>query len=249
MLQWQMDQMPERLQQAARFVISHPVDVALYSMRVQARRAGVSHSTMVRLAEWIGLDGYNTLRAIYQRGLKAGAIQDGSAVASVEAIASITRAPDGVRLPASGVEQLGNDNNLRRHQSVAKALSIADQVICMAEEEEFAVATYFQQLMKTKGRVAVTIKPAGATPTTDLKYLRPSHAMLAICGRCATPQMANMARYAKRRGASVATLTNCPRSSIAHISHETVVLPHGFSIAPTVATIVAAVEIIASMIE
>lgn len=52
--------MPPQLQVAARFVLDDPQGVALMSMRKQASQAGVSHSTMMRLARWLGLDGYDT---------------------------------------------------------------------------------------------------------------------------------------------------------------------------------------------
>ncbi|TGT34663.1 MurR/RpiR family transcriptional regulator, partial [Mesorhizobium sp. M8A.F.Ca.ET.167.01.1.1] len=47
--------MPSQLRTAARFVLEHPADVALMSMREQGRKARVSHTTMVRLAAWLGL--------------------------------------------------------------------------------------------------------------------------------------------------------------------------------------------------
>ena len=42
--------LPPQLQAAASFVLEHPDDVALLSMREQARRAGVPPVTMTRLA-------------------------------------------------------------------------------------------------------------------------------------------------------------------------------------------------------
>src|SRR5690606_25136772 len=62
--------MPPQLQAAARYVLDHPKDVALMSMREQAHHAGVSHSTMMRLARWLGLDGYEDMRALYAEALR-----------------------------------------------------------------------------------------------------------------------------------------------------------------------------------
>src|SRR3546814_18585225 len=58
-----------QLQAAARFVLDHPREVALLSMREQARRAGVQAATMTRLAKAIGLDGYEALRQSYADAL------------------------------------------------------------------------------------------------------------------------------------------------------------------------------------
>ena len=71
MLVEELEAMPPQLKAAARFVLEQPTDVALMSMREQARRAGVSHTTMVRLAAWLGLDSYEELRAAYAEALRA----------------------------------------------------------------------------------------------------------------------------------------------------------------------------------
>ena len=52
------DLLPPQLQTAARYMLDRPDDVALLSMREQARRAGVPPATMTRLAKRLGLEGY-----------------------------------------------------------------------------------------------------------------------------------------------------------------------------------------------
>lgn len=245
LLALQMDLMPERLRQAASFVLSHPVDVALYSMRIQASRAGVSHSTMARLAEWMDLDGYDALRGIYQQALKAGAIHNG--IPPVPEAKAAVNEEDSLQLLATEVEQLNHGDNLRHHARAASVLSMADRIICVADEEAFSVATHFQKVLEAMGRAAMTYSPSQGMPAADLKFLRPSHAMLAICTPSAALRTTNVARYATRRGTHVVALTHCPRSSIVPISHATIILPRLRNTLPSLATTVAAVEIIASM--
>jgi len=67
------DTLPPKLQLAARYILDRPDDVALLSMREQARHAGVPPATMTRLAQRLGLDGYDAVRALY-----AGAVRDGT---------------------------------------------------------------------------------------------------------------------------------------------------------------------------
>src|SRR5438093_12339017 len=59
-----------QLQEAARWVIDHPDDVALLSTREQARRAGVTPATMTRLAQRLGLAGYDGIRALYAEAVR-----------------------------------------------------------------------------------------------------------------------------------------------------------------------------------
>src|SRR5260370_14151676 len=67
------DALSPQLQTAARYMLDRPDDVALLSMREQARRAGVPPATMTRLAKRLGLEGYDEVRALY-----AGAVRDGT---------------------------------------------------------------------------------------------------------------------------------------------------------------------------
>ena len=58
------DEMPAQLQAGARYVLDRPRDVALLSMREQARQAGVQPATMTRLAKRLGMDGYDEVREL-----------------------------------------------------------------------------------------------------------------------------------------------------------------------------------------
>src|ERR1700742_338700 len=66
------DTMSVQLQAGARYVLDRPRDVALLSMREQARQAGVQPATMTRLAKHLGMGGYDDVRELY-----AAAVRDG----------------------------------------------------------------------------------------------------------------------------------------------------------------------------
>jgi len=60
-----------QLKQGARYVIDHPDDVALYSMRQLAAHADVHPSTMVRLARELGFDGHAQFQEPFQERLRS----------------------------------------------------------------------------------------------------------------------------------------------------------------------------------
>ena len=62
------DELPPQLKEAARWVIDHPADVALLTMREQARRAGIPPATLTRLAQRFRLKGYDEIRKLSCRG-------------------------------------------------------------------------------------------------------------------------------------------------------------------------------------
>ncbi|OWK19844.1 hypothetical protein AJ88_37900 [Mesorhizobium amorphae CCBAU 01583] len=66
------DAMSKQFQLAARDIIDQPHDVALLSMRDQARVAGVQPATMTRLAKHLGLTGYDELSQIYAEAVRSG---------------------------------------------------------------------------------------------------------------------------------------------------------------------------------
>src|SRR5260370_38863722 len=59
------DGRPPQLKEAARWVIARPADVALLTMREQARRAGIPPATLTRLAQRVRLKGYDEIRRLY----------------------------------------------------------------------------------------------------------------------------------------------------------------------------------------
>jgi DNA-binding MurR/RpiR family transcriptional regulator len=63
------DLTPE-LQKAARFMVEHPADIGLNSMRAVAREAGVKPATVSRLSKTLGFDGYEQLREPFRQRLR-----------------------------------------------------------------------------------------------------------------------------------------------------------------------------------
>ena len=66
--------MPAQLQSAAQYILDRPHEVALLSMREQAKQAGVQPATMTRLAKRLGLEGYDDLRDLYAEAIRNGGL-------------------------------------------------------------------------------------------------------------------------------------------------------------------------------
>src|SRR3981189_2960061 len=64
------EKLSPQLQEAARWVIDHPADVALLTMREQARRAGIAPATLTRLAQRFRLKGYDEIRKLYAEAVR-----------------------------------------------------------------------------------------------------------------------------------------------------------------------------------
>lgn len=65
-LQDELPEMPRKLANSARYAIDNPDKIALQSMRSSATAAGVTSTTMLRLARHLGFEGYDDFRSGFQ---------------------------------------------------------------------------------------------------------------------------------------------------------------------------------------
>lgn len=61
-----------QFQSGARYLIDHPQEIPLMSMRKIAAKAGVQPATLVRLAQSLGFDGWQNLRELFVESVRGG---------------------------------------------------------------------------------------------------------------------------------------------------------------------------------
>ena len=66
------DELPGQLQLCARYIIDHPHEVGLQSMRTLAQAAEVHPNSFVRLARQLGFDGYDAMRERFRDFVRGG---------------------------------------------------------------------------------------------------------------------------------------------------------------------------------
>ncbi|UTV41898.1 MurR/RpiR family transcriptional regulator (plasmid) [Ensifer adhaerens] len=240
----QIENMPPQLKAAARFVLSHPEDVALTSMREQARIAGVSHSTMVRLANWVGFDGYDDLRAVYAKMLRDTNPPSTKRRFSTKPVVKIGSFAD--MLGAEAVE-LSVNGGLRQHATAASIISGARRLLSVGSRAELLVANHFTNVLTSLGKSAILLDAEDARSASPFQYAGSGDVMLAISIAPYARSTIGVARYASRRGIDVVAITDSKESVVARLAQESVIVPaapHSFF--PSIASAVAAVEIIAA---
>ncbi len=68
----EFDELPGPLQLCARYIIDHPHEVGLQSMRTLAQAADVHPNSFVRLARHLGFDGYDAMRERFRDFVRSG---------------------------------------------------------------------------------------------------------------------------------------------------------------------------------
>lgn len=175
--------MPLQLKGAARFVLEHPRDVALMSMREQAQRAGVSHTTMMRLSRLLGLNGYEDVRSLYAQALRE------SGYPFHEPRRPGETGDDEDPRPASGdvadslaaqVASLGEYGNAEQFDRAAEILVDSRNLFSLGLRAEHAVAYHFVYILSLLGSRVTLLDAIGGTGADALRYSSKGDAVLVV---------------------------------------------------------------------
>ncbi|WP_052958518.1 MurR/RpiR family transcriptional regulator [Aquamicrobium sp. LC103] len=243
----QFETLPRQLKIAANYILNEPTEVAWCSMRELARRAGVSHSTMMRLVHWIGFDKYEEVQSRYQTAIDRvgksvdGAVQSGAQV-DIDGFnalfsAQATRLTEGLELPKPFAE-------------AARILAEAPQVYCLGLRSQYAVAHQFNYALSHFHNSTVLIdREIGLKTGGALEDSGPADALLAISTAPYARLTVEIAREAASHGVTIVAITDDRLSPLVRLARVSILVRpvkrfYFQSITPTLA----AAEILAGLV-
>jgi DNA-binding MurR/RpiR family transcriptional regulator len=247
------DGLSPQLQEAARWVIDHPADVALLTTREQARRAGVAPATMTRLAQRIGLKGYDEIRKLYAEAVRRrpesfrARAEELLQRRDTEGDAALVH--DVFSSLAHHLQALTSPESIERFTAAAKLIAGAERVFCLGLRSSFAVAYIFHYVRSLFGASSVLVDGAGGTGVDLLRTIGSADVMLAISVKPYTRHTVHAARYSRARGVGIVAVTDSEMSPLAALAQETLIVrtetPSFFH---TMAPAFAAVECLAALV-
>ena len=227
-LKARFDGLSPQLQEAARWVIDHPADVALLTMREQARRCGVAPATLTRLAQHLGLSGYDDVRRVHAEAVRAVPRASMAAPRNCWRATAATAMPAWRRTssrPSSGTSRpLATPDAIERIAAAAEMIAVADHVFCLGQRSSFSVAFIFHYVRSLFGSKSVLLDGWGATGRDSLRAVGPKDALLAITVDPYVRDTVETARYAKSRGARVVAISDSELSPLAAVADRTIVI-------------------------
>src|SRR6185312_16329327 len=247
------DMMSPQLREAARWVIDHPDDVALLSTREQAKRAGVTAATMTRLAQRLGLAGYDGVRKLYAdavrrrpdsyRGraeeLLARRDSEGDAALVQDIFASLTQHLTGLSSPGA----------VERFTAAANRIARADRVFCLGLRSAFSVVYIFHYVRSLFGSNSVLVDGSGGIGADMLRGIGKNDVLLAVSVRRYVRQTIDAVKYAKDRRARIVAITDSELSPLTALADEAILVrtetPSFFH---TMSPAFAAVECLAALV-
>jgi DNA-binding MurR/RpiR family transcriptional regulator len=249
------DALSAQLQAAARFVLEQPHDVALLSMREQARHAGVQPATMTRLAKHLGLDGYERVRELYADAVRGGDLASGFAgradaqVVSQKAKGDKALAADILRSIADQIDRLGDPRSLDRIVAAAAALATARRVFCLGLRSSHSAAWHLHYMLSLIGERSIHLDGIAATGQDVLAGADERDVLLVASVRPYTRMTVELAGYAAGRGASIVAITDSEVAPLAQAAdHAVIVSTHSPSFFHSMSPAFAVAEVLGALV-
>jgi DNA-binding MurR/RpiR family transcriptional regulator len=222
------DAMPVQLQTAARYVLDRPSDVALLSMREQARQAGVQPATMTRLAKRLGLDGYDAVREMYADTIRSAgpgfARKAGAQVASQRLKGDRALAAEMVASLNSHIARLAEPPALGRLAAAAARLAGANRVYCLGSRSAYSIALHLHYILSLFGRETVLLDSGAGIGRDPIRTAGPRDVLFAVSIAPYTRETVEAARYAHGRGVPIVAVTDSEVSPLAQIATDTILV-------------------------
>jgi len=218
-LQEKLEQLPPELQRAAHWVVAHPAEVGLWSMRRQAQALGVAPATMLRLARAVGFSSYEDFPLPFQQAL-AGQGTPGlrDRAAALQAAAGESAAPGHDVLTDYQIHAMSSVcalNPPSTFDAAVQTLLEARQVGFLGTRSAFGIAFQMRYAYQLVRRNSVLIDGLGGAPAEQADNLGPGDALIVISQAPYPTATVQLARQAAQRGVALIALTDDPLSPLA----------------------------------
>ena len=225
----QFDTLSAQLQQAARYLLEHPEEVALVSMREVARHAAVQPATMTRLAKVLGFQGYNDIRTHYAQTLRRRGDGFADKVRQQSSAATGATERDIAQQMLQGlsaqIASLCAPETLARLSAMADRLAAAKKIYVLGLRSSHVVAWHFHYVMSLLGERTVHLDGPAGTGGDALMRAKPDEVMLIVSIKPYTVDSLAMAQLAKSKGLAVLSITDSEVSPLAGISEQAIYCP------------------------
>jgi DNA-binding MurR/RpiR family transcriptional regulator len=208
---------------------------------------------MTRLAQRVGLDGYDNVRKLYAdavrrrpdsyRGraeeLLVRRDREGDAALTQDIFASISQ----------HLQYLSAPESIERFAAAADMIAKADRVFCLGLRSAFSVAYIFHYVRSLFGSNSVLVDGPGGTGIDALRSIERGDVLLAVSVRRYVRHTLDAAKYAKSRGARVVAITDSELSPLSAIANKMILVQTDTpSFFHTMAPAFAAVECLAALV-
>ena len=200
-------QLTPQFQKAARYLIDHPHEVGVQSMRALATEAGVMPNTLVRLARHLGYPGYEDLRERFRDFLRNGI---GGFEDRARWLQSLAReGGSGAIVGAMAASELQNLEQMFQRQPVADLEQAADwilaaqRVFVLGVGAAYPLAFSFWYVARMAFDHLTVLPRHGSIASDDLARIGAGDLLMVMTFQPYRSEILQAARQARARGVRV----------------------------------------------
>lgn len=223
------DDLPGQLQISARYLIDHPHEVGLQSMRTLATNADVHPNSFVRLARHIGFDGYDAMRERFRDFVRGGA---GSSPDRVRWLQDMAKKGGSAEILGSMASAcLENTERMFEQQSIQdldKAvdwMAASKRVFVLGLGLAYPLAYNFWYVARMGFDHFILTPRHGSQPSDDIIRIDEDDCLLAMTFQPYRRETLAAVRLAKARGAKTIGVTDSNASALCRESDLGLVSP------------------------
>jgi len=221
------DNLSDQLQSAARYILDHPHDVALKSMRDQARIAGVKPATMTRLAQQLGFEGYEEIRELYATAIRRGELGF-AGKAGVQAARQMAKGDRALSVEitngiAEQIGSLGRPGSVDRLVAAAKSIASAEHVYCLGLRSCHSVAWYMAYILSMIGCRSTLLDGAAAIGFDPIVRATAKDILIVNSIMPYARQTLEVAQYAASRNVPIVAITDSEVAPVAQLAKHSII--------------------------
>lgn len=218
-LQSLLDQLPTELRRAAHWVVEHPTEVSLWSMRRQAQALGVAPATMLRLARAAGFQSYEAFRTPFQQafaGERSASLRERAA--ALQATQGNPKPPGHDRLTeiqVNAIESVSSLNSRLSFDAAVKTILSARHVGFLGTRSAFGIAFQMHYAYQLVRRNSMLIDGLGGLHSEAIEDLSEGDTLIVISQSPYPSTTVRLTRQAVQQGVDIIALTDAPLSPLA----------------------------------
>jgi DNA-binding MurR/RpiR family transcriptional regulator len=227
----QLHAMSPQLQQAARYIVDHPMEVGVNSMRKLAELAGVTPNTLTRLARAVGFESFEHFRNLFRDAVRQHTRRIPDRARWLQSIGVGSRHALIVSQMASAmllnVEQLYSNLDTDQLEAAARRIIAARVAYVVGVRGAYSLAHNFHYVARMALPNLQLVPRQASTPLDDIIGIGPEDLVLAIALAPYARQTVEAVRFARERGAAVVAVTDSRGSPLAAGADHALISPSG----------------------
>jgi DNA-binding MurR/RpiR family transcriptional regulator len=215
-----------QLQKAARYMVEHPEEIGLNSMRHVARDADVKPATITRLTKTLGFPEYDALREPFRQRLRTPSPSFATKLQKVQKLSGSGEEPLFAQMRAqeiSNIEHSLSDAKLAIMDAAAQTINDSRRVYVLGLRGAYAPAFLFHYTYQLFQDNSLLLDTRAGIFADQLRGIGPEDSLLVISFPPYTQLTIDAVNYAAESGAKIVAITDSMVSPAANAAVHTIV--------------------------